>query len=208
MEIEYKGANCVVISTKKATVVVDPKLSTVGLRDITVKSAIVTATQEGLSGPSDVLVIDRPGEYEVRGVSIKGIPSERMIDHDGTRQNTMYRFVVDDVRIAVIGHTAVPLDEVQLETLGVIDVAIIPVGGNGYTLDGHQAVSVVRQLDPRVVIPTHYADSSLKYEVPQMEVEPFIKELGAPSVEKMTKWKVKNGVLPESLTVIELERTA
>ena len=83
----------------------------------------------------------------------------------------------------------------------------VPVGGSGYTLDAHQAVSVVRQLDPKVVIPTHFADKVVRYEVPQMELEPFLKELGAPQYEKTAKWKLK-GPLPEILTVIELERTA
>ncbi len=31
-EIEYKGANSVIISSKKASIVIDPKLSLVGLK--------------------------------------------------------------------------------------------------------------------------------------------------------------------------------
>lgn len=208
MDIEYKGANCVVITTKKTTLVIDPKLSTVGLKDIMPKNAVVIATQADLlAAGEEAVVVDRPGEYEVRGISIVGSATERMIDHDKSTQATIYRVTVGDVTFAVLGHTAVPLTEEQLEALGVVDAVIVPVGGSGYTLDAHQAVSVVRQIDPKVVIPTHYADKALNYEVPQMDLEPFVKELGAPQHETLAKWKLK-GPLPEILTLIELERTA
>jgi L-ascorbate metabolism protein UlaG (beta-lactamase superfamily) len=140
-------------------------------------------------------------------VAIKGIAAERMIDHDKSKQATIYRIDMGDVVVAVIGHVASPLTETQLEELGVVDIAIVPVGGSGYTLDAHQAVSVVRELNPKVVIPTHYADSALKYEVPQMDLESFIKELGAEH-ETTPKYKIKNGVLPETLTIVEITRTS
>ena len=44
-EVEYKGANCVTVSSKKATIVVDPKLSVVGLKDLSVKDAVELATE-------------------------------------------------------------------------------------------------------------------------------------------------------------------
>lgn len=208
MDIEYKGANCVTISTKKVNVTVDARLSAVGLKDVMPKEAVAIATQVGFAVKSeDGVVVDQPGEYEVRDISITGVGAKRLIDHDGSKQATMYRMTMGDVTFAIVGHVLTPLTEEQLELLGVIDVAIIPVGGNGYTLDAHQAIEVVRQLDPKVVIPTHYADSAVKYEVPQMELEPFIKELGAVH-ETMAAWKIKNGLIPEVLTVIELTRTS
>ena len=208
MDIEYKGANCVVLTVKKSAIVIDPKLSLVGLKDSLPKNAVVIATQPDLLVSSeDSVVVDRPGEYEVRDVSVTGVAAERMVDHDKRLNSTIYRLVAGDVRIAVVGHAAVPLTEEQLEVLGVVDVAIIPVGGNGYTSDAHQAVGVIRQIDPKIVIPTHYADAALTYEVPQMDLEPFLKELNAPQHEKMAKWKSKGGI-SDVLTVVELERTA
>lgn len=208
MEIEYKGANCVVITTKKATLTVDPKLSAVGLKDITPKDAIVLATQSEFGIKNDAVAIDRPGEYEVNNITVVGVPAKRLIDHEDVKRATMYRIATGEVSIAVIGHVVTPLTEEQLEALGVVDVVIIPVGGNGYTLDAHQAVAAVRQLDPKVVIPTHFDDKGVKYEVSQMELEPFLKELGAGPHETMPKWKVKNGIIPDALQVIELTRTA
>ncbi len=208
MEIEFKGANCVVITTKKATVVVDGKLSAVGLKDVMPKGSIALATQpDFMLQPDEGLMIDRPGEYEVSDVSIKGVSTMRMIDHDDVARGTLYRVRAGGVTFAIVGHSATPLSEEQLEAIGVVDVAIVPVGGNGYTADAHQAVGLVRQLDPKVVIPTHYEDKAIKYEVPQMTLEAFTKELSAPAQETLSKWKVKNGALPEVVTLMQLEGT-
>lgn len=206
MDIEYKGGNCVIISTKQARVVIDPKLSMFGLKDMASKDDVVVATQPDFAVTTNEVAVDQPGEYEVKGIAIMGVSAQRHIDTSG-KLATMYRISTSDFAIAVVGHVATPLSEDQLEALGVVDVAIIPVGGSGYTLDAHQAVAVVRQLGPKIVIPVHYADKAITYEVPQMELEPFIKELGVP-VEQMTKLKLKAGTLPETLTAYELQRTS
>jgi L-ascorbate metabolism protein UlaG (beta-lactamase superfamily) len=114
---------------------------------------------------------------------------------------------VGDVRVAVLGNIDPKLSEDQLEGIGVIDILILPVGGGGYTLDATSAASLVRQIDPKVVIPVHYADDALKYEVPQDTLETFVKELGAP-VETAARYKVKAASsLPATLTVVEVTRS-
>ncbi len=207
MEFEYKGGNCIVITSKQGTIVVDGKLSAVGLKNIEPKDAIELSTQSGLAVDTGRVVVDMPGEYEINDISILGVAAARMIDYDGSLQATMYRLAFPDLTIAVLGHVATPLTDEQLESLGMVDVLVLPVGGGGYTLDAHHAVEAVHKINPKVVIPTHYADSHIKYEVPQDMLEPFIKELGA-AHEVMPKWKIKNGALPETQTIIELTRTS
>ncbi len=207
MEFEYKGGNCVVITSRKGTVVIDGKLSSVGLKDVQPKDAVEVATQVGFAGANGRVTVDMPGEYEVNDISILGIGATRMIDADNSQQATIFRLVLPGVTVAVVGHIAASLSDDQLESLGIIDVLIIPVGGGGYTLDAHNAVEIVHKIDPRVVIPTHYADKDISYEVPQDELEPFIKELGG-AHEVTSRWKVKNGLMPEVQTVMELTRTS
>jgi len=207
MDFEYKGGNCVVISSKQATIVIDGKLSPLGLKDVVVKDEIEVATQPEFATRECRVSVDMPGEYEVSNVSVLGIPAARMLDYDGSEKATIYRLSFADLTVAVLGHIAMPLSDDQLERLGVVDVLIVPVGGGGYTLDAHHAVEAVHKVDPKVVIPTHFADSKLKYDVPQDELTPFISELAA-AHETTAKWKVKNGSLPETLTVIELTRSA
>ncbi len=210
-DIEYKGGNSVVVATKKTQVVIDPKLSINGLKDLAVKDAVELATEArfALSDKEARLVIEGPGEYEIGDVAIRGIRATRHIDTSADEPIcTMYRLEIGDLRIAVIGNITPKLSEEQLEGIGVVDIAIVPVGGNGYTLDGVDAVTVVRQIDPRVVIPVHYADSGVKYEVAQDDVELFEKELAAPVEDAGTKYKVKAAsALPQVLTVVKVSRS-
>lgn len=209
-DIEYKGGNSVVLATKKSTVVTDPKLSLVGLKDVPVKDAIEVATEArfALNSKDARLSIEGPGEYEVGDFSIRGVSARRHID---TEQDepvaTVYRIEVGDVRIALLGNIIGTLDEDQLEALGVVDMVILPVGGGGLVPDASSAAHLVRQVDPKVVIPVHYADGALRYEMPQDTLETFIKELGAP-VETTAKYKVKTATsLPPVLTVVEVTRS-
>lgn len=207
-DIEYKGGNTVVIATKKSKLISDPKLSVVGLKDIEPKGMLALATEERFAVASSqaILQLDSPGEYEVGDFSIKGIPAQRHLDSDGTN-STIYRIEVGDVRIALLGNIDPKLSEDQLEEIGVVDVIIIPVGGGGYTLDATAAAHLVRQIDAKVVIPVHYADSALKYEVPQDDFEVFHKELGG-EVENIDKLKVKaHSSLPLVLTIYKIARS-
>ncbi len=209
MDIEYKGGNCVLINTKKLAIVVDPRLSNIGLKDQGERAHVQILTQPNLVAPhgEGVLVIDGPGEYEVENVSIKGVPALAYLDAKGSLlEATMYRLSTIDLSVAIIGHVQPTLTEEQLEDLGVIDALIVPIGGNGFTLDTTGAVQIIKAIDPKIVIPTHYAEQGVSYEVPQAPLDTFIKELGAPQ-EEVTKLKLKAGQLGESLTTQVLRRT-
>jgi len=209
-EVEYKGANCVVISSKKSSIVVDPKLSLVGLKDASVKDAIELATEARFAINSDdtKLVIEGPGEYGIADFDIKGIAAQRHLDTENDpKASTIYRVETTEVRAVVLGNVYEKLSEDQLEEIGVVDVVIIPVGGNGYTLDATGAATIIRQIEPKIVVPVHYADSHINYEVAQGELEAFTGELGAP-VEEAPKLRLKSAsALPAALTVFKLARS-
>ena len=210
-DIEYKGANAVVFTTKKVKIVFDPKLSLVGVKDVAIDGAVQMLTDERfeIEGAIPKLTFRGPGEYEVEDVSLVGVAAQRHIDTpEQGLLATIYRLTIGEVKVAVIGNVAPKLDEDQLEALGMVDVVVIPVGGGGYTLDASDAAVMVRQIEPRAVIPVHYADSVLKYEVPQEDLEVFIKELGAGIVEAGPKHKIKGiSGLPEQLSIIKVARS-
>lgn len=209
-EIEYKGGNCVVFSTKKTTMVADPKLSLVGLKDIKTKDEIELATETRLivDNSEARVVIQAPGEYEVGDFFIRGVAASRHIDMEVEEKlSTIYHIDTGDFRVGLIGNIKNELNDEQLESIGVVDILVLPVGGGGYTLDATGASAIIRQVEPKVVIPVHYADSGLRYEVPQDTLDTFTKELGAP-VEEVDKFKVKSVAnLPQSLTVMVLKRS-
>lgn len=210
MDIEYKGGNCVILTIKKNTVAVDPKLSDIGLKDQGSHATVQLVTQPQFEAPhdDDTLVISGPGEYEVANISIRGVAARGHMDGpDEGRQSTMYSLVADDISVVIAGHINSEIDEDQLEALGVVDVLVVPVGGNGYTLDATGAVELVRRTDPKIVVPTHYADDVAEYPMPQAALELFVKELAA-TVEASSKLRLKAGTLGDKLIVAHLSRVA
>jgi len=209
-EIEYKGANGIIISSKKASIVIDPKLSIVGLKDLSVKDAVELATEARFAINSDdaKLVIEGPGEYGIADFDIRGVAAQRHLDTDADpKVSTIYRIETGDIRAAVVGNIYEKLTEDQLEEIGIVDVLVIPVGGSGYTLDATGAATITRQIDPKIVVPVHYADPAIKYEVEQSEAEVFVAELGAP-VEEVAKLKLKSAAaLPPTITIFKLARS-
>jgi L-ascorbate metabolism protein UlaG (beta-lactamase superfamily) len=206
MDIERKGGNCVVISHKKYSFVVDPKISQLGLKDQGDATAqILTQTIFAAPAGEATVVIDGPGEYEVHDCSIKGIAAEPY-NEASKEKATIYRLELDDCTVAIVGHIKPKLSDEELEMIGVVDILVVPVGGYGYTLDPKEAVEVVKAIGPKAIVPTHYAEEGVKYEVPQASLEDFTKELGAHQ-ETNAKLKLKASLLPEVLTVYELTRT-
>lgn len=202
MEIQYYGANSIKITTKKSVISVDPTSDIVKLSTDLKKTNTVLATRPELADgvSEDVFLVTSPGEYEFDDYSVKGIAAQPHTGSVGDVSATIYRLSSADTVILFVGNIDSKLSEDQLEAIGMVDIVVIPVGGNGYTLDAQGAASVVRALEPKLVIPVHSAADKLDYSVPQAELELFTKELGAPvSEEIVDKYKVKS--LPEQMTI-------
>jgi len=203
MEIQYYGANCVRLSTKKAVVVVDDLDGSVTKSgDI----ALFTGAH-GMPKAGVKLCIDQPGEYEVSNISVQGVAARAHMDVEGKVSATIFKIVADDVRVVVTGHVYPDLSDGQLEALGVVDVLIVPVGGSGYTLDGVGALQVIKEIEPKMIIPTHYADKNIKYEVPQVSLEDALKELAMEPKETVPKLKLKHGEIHEIMHLVVLENS-
>lgn len=209
VEIEYFGGNAVKITSNKQAAVINPKRSHFGLKDLDAKQAIeiVTAGNLAVNDSEAVLLVDGPGEYEVRNYSIKGISASSYQDMDkNCKDNNIYSIEVDDVKIAILGNVEAKLSESQLEDIGVVDILILPVGGGGFTLYGKEAAKIVKQIEPKIVVPIHFAGDGLSYEVAQDTDDEFIREMGT-EAEKIDKLVIKKITdLPENLKVVKLTR--
>lgn len=206
MEIQYLGASAVKITTKNSITLFNPVSDIAKLSTDLKKVTCVITTQDALSAPAysdDVFLITGPGEYELTDSSIKGVATQPHTGSVGDKSATMYRYAINDINILFVGHADEKQAESQLEEIGVVDIMIVPVGGGGYTLDSVAAANLVRAVEPKLVIPVHYADG-LQYDVPQQDLEAFTKELSAHTEEATDKLKLKS--LPEQLTVQPLVR--
>ena len=205
MDITYLGAGSIKLSGKNLNIIADPYDASFGLGNFNTKAdvAVVTGVDNAVAIP-DAIIIDSPGEFEVKGAMITGVPARLHIDEDGERA-TAYSIKADGVNVVVVGNIAGKLDSSAVEKLGKVDVLIVPVGGFGLTLDAEGAASVVAQLEPSFVVPVHYDDPKTKYPMPQASVDLFLKEMGV-KPESEFKLKVNSKELPTETQVVLLSR--
>jgi L-ascorbate metabolism protein UlaG (beta-lactamase superfamily) len=207
MDIQFYGANCIVLGGKRTRVVIDDNLAELGAKSIAKEGDVALFTT---SHPAAVagakIAIDQPGEYEVSGVSIYGIPARAHMDEDKVKSATMYKLMFEDMSILVTGHVYPELSDDQLEAIGMVDVLFIPVGGNGYTLDGIGALKLIKKIEPKLVIPTHYDDSKLAFPMPQQTLEQALKALAMEPKETVAKLKLKPGDFSDTTSLIVVEK--
>lgn len=151
-------------------------------------------------------LIDSPGEYEISGVSVFGIRTFHDARQGSERGvNTVFVVHIDELSVAHLGDLGHPLSETQLEEIGDVDVALVPVGGV-YTLNPARALEVIRQLTPSIVVPMHFR--SEKHD-PQrfgklVPVDDFLQEGGFEQAQRVDKLSLTKTALPEETEVVVL----
>ena len=83
----------------------------------------------------------------------------------------------------------------------------VPVGNNGYTLDSIGALSLIKDIEPKLVIPTHYKSSSLKYPVDQSSLDQVLKDLPMEIKDRSNKLKIKQNDLSDITQLFILEES-
>lgn len=207
MELQYFGANALRISTKKAQIVIDDNLDKLGLKSVTKPTDICLHTHKGVPRHICHFEADMPGEYEVSGVTIHGIAARSHTDEAGKASAIIYTLTSsDEMKVVILGHIHPDLSEEQLEQIGMADVAIVPVGDSGYTLDGTGALQVIKKIEPKIIIPTHYADKAIKYDVPQVELAEALKNLAMEPLETVDRYKPNRADWTDTARLIVLQR--
>ena len=190
MDVTWLGHGCFRLRGRSAAVVTDPFPPSIGLRLPKLDGDLVTVSHEHENHNytqvmRDAYEIRGPGEYEVAGVSVIGVPTF----HDAEKgakhgRNTVYLIEIDDVRICHLGDLGHALDDAEAEAIASPDVLLVPVGGHT-TINAAQAAEIVRQLEPRFVVPMHYRIPGLKLELDPLDR--FLKEMAVTASEPQPK---------------------
>ncbi len=199
MHIQYFGLSSFKITTKSAVVITDPfhkdsgLVSPRGQADILIlaqKNKTLYSATSGISGGP--FLVNDPGEYDIKGVTITGIPLKQE-----DKNINIFLIESEDVRILNLTHIKdFGLKEEELEALGEIDILILPVGGNA-AMSAATASKVVNEVEPKIVIPSHYKMKGLILDLDPLDK--FMKEMGGKS-ESLDKLIVKKKDLPEEGT--------
>ncbi len=209
MEITWYGHSCFRLTERNfVTVVTDPFDSkTVGYEPLKLKAEIVTVSHDApghnfsdaVKGSTHVLT--GSGEFEIGGVFITAVQTDNGKKKDKVR-NTVYVFDYDGITVAHLGDLQQIPTQSEIELLGTVNVALVPVGG-GNSLNAAKAAEVISMLEPNIVVPMHYAtpDSQIKLD----ELNKFLKEMGLGKLEAQPSLKVTRNSLPSETHVIVLD---
>jgi len=207
MTIIWYGQSLFELTTSRGknnqvNIVIDPFSQEVGLRVPKLEADIVLSTHghydhnnvKAVGG--DYFLIEGPGEYEIREIFIQGIPAFHD-DLQGKERGRMTIFTIEaeELRLCHLGDLGQKeLTPDQLEKIGEIDILMIPVGGN-YTISGKEAVKIMSQIEPKIIIPMHYALPKLKVKLE--DVDKFLKIMGIKKIEPVNKLTIKKKELAE-----------
>lgn len=202
MDIFWHGHACFRLRGRDATIICDP---TPGLgrqaADIVCVSNSHPNHTELAAIDGSPVILRGPGEYEVKGVTIRGQSTTSGPRTAGTLANTAFVIEVDDIAVCHLGDLARPLTTDQREQVGSVDVLLIPVGGD-CTIDAATAVEAISLIEPRYVIPMHFGAGG---DGPLAGVDRFLKEMGLSEVETQARLAVTRSSLPDTTQVILLE---
>lgn len=202
MVITWYGQACFKIQSGDLVIAIDPFAKEIGLSPPRFRADLALVTHGHFDHSNagtlagDPFLISGPGEYEVKGVMVRGIETY----HDRTQGkerglNTIYRIEVEGVSLLHLGDLGEErMREETLESAGDIDLLFIPVGGT-YTIDAADAARFVKQIEPAFVIPMHYKLPGVKANL--AGVEPFLKEMGAAKTEAQERMVLKKKDIPE-----------
>lgn len=209
MEITWFGLACFRLRKPGFSILADPYDVAVGLTFPRMKVDVVTVSHDvpghnhvaGVRTPEHVFM--GPGEYEVQGTFITGVSTYHKGKVGERERNTAFVYEFDDLIVCHLGDLGVLPNREQVEQLSGADVLLLPVGG-GDILDAAKAVEIVTELEPRIVIPMHYAHPGLNLELDP--VEKFLKAMGVPQPEPLATLKLrKSDLLSEETQVLLLE---
>ncbi len=203
------GHSCFRIRASQAVVITDPYPPDLGYSLGKPAANIVTVSHQhpshsytqGIGG--EPRLITGPGEYEISGILIIGIAAFHDAERGRKRgKNTVYLMEVDGITVCHLGDLGHVLTAEQIEEIDDVDVLLLPVGGVS-TIDAPMAAEVIRQLEPKVVVPMHYKTQALNRELEP--VEKFLKEMGMERVDSQPKLSLSRSNLPASTQVFLLD---
>lgn len=201
MQITWHGQSLFQIKTSSqdnnpVNIVIDPFNKDIGLRLPKLEADILLVTHQHKAHNNikvvlgDPFLIDGPGEYEIKDVFIRGIPSF----HDNSQgkeqgKNIIYTIESEDLKICHLGDLGQKeLTEDQVDIIGFVDILLVPVGGN-LTISAKESAKILSQIEPKIIIPMHYALPKLKVKLDTSN--DFLKAFGIKSLEPIKKLSIK-----------------
>lgn len=217
MDITFLGHSSFKIRGKNGIVVCDPFSAKIGFPFPKVSADIVTISHHhfdhsavdqvsGTARKDKPYVIDAPGEYELLDIAVSVHRSFHDAENGALRgKNNIVVIRIEGIALAHLGDLGHILSDSDINSLGAIDVLMVPVGGE-YTIGPKQAVEIAEAIEPSVIIPMHYRTEKHSSEFAKLStVDGFLKEMGKAGIVPVEKLSLTAGSLPEEMEVTVLK---
>jgi len=203
MKIVWHGHSCFEIIAQKnkdtrVSIVIDPFSKEIGLKLPKLEADILLITHDhsdhnnvkAISG--NPFFITGPGEYDVKGVFVQGFSAfHDEINGKERGQITIYKIEAEDISICHLGDLGQKeLSPDQVEKINGIDILMVPIGGK-YTISAKDALKIMSQIEPKIIIPMHYSLPKLKLKIKIAGIDEFLKTLGLKSIEPLSHLLIK-----------------
>jgi len=209
MHIYWHGQNCFKIISKDVTLITDPFGTELGIKPPRTSANIVTLSCQDYNADgikNDPLIFDTPGEYEAKGVLLRGLWSHRD-NNEGKKLgvNTIFTIEMEGLRLCHLGDLGHTLDDKLENKIDGVDILFVPVG-NTDVVDSKKAVEIVKQIEPSLVIPMHFKIPGLKSKL--KDAQDFLREMGSKSAQPENKLLIKKKDLDAEKTDVKILKTS
>jgi len=215
MNIIWHGQSCFQITTQKGknhliNIVINPFDESIGLKAPKLTADIVLITHSHYNNTKTIsgspFIIDSPGEYEIKEIFIQGIYAHHnLLPNKEKKLTTIYIIEVEGIRICHLGDFGQKeLTTEQIEQIGEIKILMLPIGGVD-TISAQEAVEVISQIEPKIIIPMYYQIPKLKIKLDGLDK--FLKIAGIKTIEPQNKLSIKkeDALFTESSKIIILK---
>ena len=181
-----------------------------GLPEPRVNAGVVLASSEladeGAREVAGGRFLVQPGSYRIGGLELEGFasPHDRI---EGRRfgKATIWRWQQGGLNFAHVRATAGPITGADKVLLGNPDVLIIGVGGGSKIYDGDEAADLVKQLNPRRVIPVQYVNGDAPAGCDQGGVQPFLDAMGGTPIRRVGRSQTLPGRLDDTTMITVMQ---
>ena len=207
MDITWLGHACFRLRSDDVVVLTDPFPLSLGLRPDTRSATVVTVSNNhpNHSNSGEVegepRLFDTPGEYEYRGISVRGVMTPQLPETPREQRSVAYTMEIDRVNICHLGDLSAPLSTGQIDELSPVDVLLVPTGG-GCTLEIDQVLQTLQDLNAKIVIPMHYNIPGVGGSLQDVDV--FLRRMGLSEVQAQPRLVATASNLPEDMRVVVL----
>jgi L-ascorbate metabolism protein UlaG (beta-lactamase superfamily) len=203
MEIHWLGNSTFEIRSSVGIVVVDHQGGLPKQTDLDDDNTVfVYSKGERSSYPvSDHHVLAGPGEYEIGGLSVRGVATPADDPSISQEINTVYVIDADGLQVATLGNPGYQPSAQSVQQISKVDVLIINTESQG--LEPDEMSAVIRNLEPKMIVPSGYDAASGK---PSAAMQRLLTELGVKDCEATSKLTVNKSGLPDERAVVVLQK--